>query len=358
MNRIELIEDLYAYNDWANAKVLSLCEGLTDQQLDAPREMGFGTLRATLFHILTAEIVWMERWQSVPWRPFPVDPEGMSIEAMEKGLAEVAAKRRDLIAEGRENRWSNRIAYMDSKKTEFDHKLCDLLLHVANHSVHHRAQALNFLRHFDRTVVAGIDYIFYRLACTTVEQSQDAMESLRAYGLAVAESAGRDAMWDAGTVARMFVYDDWANANVLSFAADLDGAALDREFEMGLGSIRKTLLHLRDAEKWWIQNWTVGPNPFPKSPPETSIASLSAEWKEQACTRDAFIKSVDADEASRVVEILAGGPPTRFRVGESVAHLAIHATHHRAQLINMLRHVGAPIKNIDLLYAIDVLPAA
>lgn len=57
----DLIDSQYAYTDWANAKVLSLCTGLSDAQLDRSKEMGFGTLRATLFHILAADTIWLER---------------------------------------------------------------------------------------------------------------------------------------------------------------------------------------------------------------------------------------------------------------------------------------------------------
>ena len=40
----ELFSSLYAYNQWANEKIVQLCAGLTDAQLDQPKEMGFGTL--------------------------------------------------------------------------------------------------------------------------------------------------------------------------------------------------------------------------------------------------------------------------------------------------------------------------
>lgn len=170
--------DLYAYNDWANTKIASLCDGLTDQQLDAPREMGFGSLRATLFHLLTAEVIWLERWRGLPWRTFPTNPGDFSAQQFLDGLQEVASQRHELIELNRQGRWNNQIQYLDSKKTPYDHCLFDLLLHVANHGVHHRAQALNYLKQFDRSVVAGLDYIFYRLAKFSVKQSCDAKESL------------------------------------------------------------------------------------------------------------------------------------------------------------------------------------
>lgn len=50
-----MIDSLFADNDWANARILKLADGLNDKQLDLQREMGFGSLRATLFHIWAAE---------------------------------------------------------------------------------------------------------------------------------------------------------------------------------------------------------------------------------------------------------------------------------------------------------------
>ncbi|EMI19903.1 DinB, partial [Rhodopirellula maiorica SM1] len=228
-----LMDDLYAYNDWANDKVIALCGDLSDAQLDTPREMGFGTLRATLFHILTAEVIWMERWQGVPWRPFPKDPEGMSVDAIADALRDVAQQRRDLMSAEQDSRFSRLVQYQDSKQTPYDHRLSDLLLHVVNHGVHHRAQALNYLKQFDRTVVAGIDYLFYRLAKHAVPQSPEAEASLRAYGLDVSEPCGERCPWDAQWNIRQFQYNDWATGKVLEFAASLTDEQLDRDFAMG-----------------------------------------------------------------------------------------------------------------------------
>ena len=317
--------------------------------------MGFGSLRATLFHLLAAEVIWLERWRGLPWRTFPTNPGDFSAQQFLDGLQEVASQRHELIELNRQGRWNNQIQYLDSKKTPYDHCLFDLLLHVANHGVHHRAQALNYLKQFDRSVVAGLDYIFYRLAKFSVKQSCDAKESLTEYGLEVSEADASSCPWDGAIAKRYFQYNDWATGQVIEMAANLSDEALDRDFQMGPGSLRKTLYHLFDAERWWVGNWTTGPHPFPQTADDTSIFSLRDQWKEVAVKRNGVIAEIDDSEAQRIIEIEAGGPPTKFRVGESVIHVAVHGSHHRAQLINMLRHVGASIKDIDLLYAIDEL---
>ncbi|QDT12947.1 DinB family protein [Planctomycetes bacterium K23_9] len=350
-----LIDDLYTYNDWANDKVLTLCDGLTDQQLDTPREMGFGTLRATLFHILTAEQVWMERWQEVPWRPFSTDPAGMSVGTLRRALAVVAEQRRELIDENRGDSFARRISYQDSKKTPYDHVLSDLLLHVASHGVHHRAQALNYLRQFDRTLVGGVDYIFYRLATASVKQSCDSVMALKGYGLDVSDATDQPCPYDDAAVKRLFQYHDWATRQVLDFAADLPAESLDRDFQMGPGTIRKTLLHLYDGERWWPEIWKGSSVAYPTSRDDVTIATLRKDWDSLSTQRREYLDQLTAQETQRVVSAQFGGPPINFRIGVSINQLAMHGTHHRAQLINMFRHVGADWKNIDLLYAIEHL---
>ncbi len=59
MQAVSIYKDLFDYNDWANAKIDALCEGLAEDVLDAPRDMGFGSLRNTVFHIVEAEKIWL-----------------------------------------------------------------------------------------------------------------------------------------------------------------------------------------------------------------------------------------------------------------------------------------------------------
>ena len=351
----ELFLSLYAYNDWANEKIVRMCDGLTDAQLDQPKEMGMGTLRSTLFHILTADVVWMERWESAPWREFPLDPDGKSVAEIATSLGEVANRRTSLIENQAADGWSSMIEYQDSAKTPYSHQLHDLLLHVWIHGIHHRAQALNYLRQFERTIPGGIDWIFYKLATGSTTQSPEAVEAMTGFGLAVNDSIGNDVEWRFRSIKRLFEYGDWAFTQVVDNAIKLDDAALDRPFEMGSGSIRKNMLHMFDAEQWWVTNWTKGGSPFPHSPESTSMLDLKELWTSKAAARNAYLESVDQEEAVRIIEVSFGGPPIRNKVGEAALQLTMHGAHHRAQVVNMFRHCEAPIGNIDLLYGLEHL---
>lgn len=165
-----ILEDLYSANEWAWQRLLRLCEGLSDEQLDAPREMGFGSLRATLFHMFVSEQIWLERWTGRPWRPFPMDPAGATLAEINEGMQRTRRERQQLLDDERATGWRRVVTYLDSKQNEYRKPLDELLHHVANHGVHHRAQALSYLKGFGRTVPVGLDYLFYRLARPSVAQ--------------------------------------------------------------------------------------------------------------------------------------------------------------------------------------------
>ena len=106
--------------------------------------------------------------------------------------------------------------------------LGDMMLHVCNHGVHHRAQGVNMVRHLGAGAL-DLDYIYMKM-----EPSSQLATN-----------------YDIDTIAEYFRYTDWARDRVLSIAETLDDDALDRAFEMGMGTLRTTLTHVCDAERWW-----------------------------------------------------------------------------------------------------------
>ncbi len=347
-----VLAELYDYNDWANGRVLRLCDGLSDELLDAPREMGFGSLRATLFHILAAERVWLDRWIGRPRKALETDPDGMSVEQLATALREVSRERAALIEREEATRFERTVNYADSRGTPFAHRIGDLLLHVANHGTYHRAQALHFLKQHGRTAPAGLDYLFYKLARPDIEQSPEAVEALRGFGLEVAGGPGREVRFERGVIERYVSYGDWAFTTVLESAKQVaEDSLLDFDYRMGLGTIRRNLLHMYDAEWWWLRNWTEGGHaPFERLPETTALEELGQRWNVVAAQRNAYLASLDPVAAREIVEVSVGpSPPMKYRIVESLLQLCGHGTHHRAQVVNMIRRSGVTPPAIDVI---------
>jgi uncharacterized damage-inducible protein DinB len=346
-----LLRAYYDHHEWATGRILRLSDGLTDEQLDGKREMGLGSLRATLFHILAAERFWMKRWKGEPTGAFPMDPAGISIAGLEEGFAVSAEDRRKLIELEAKTDFNRLVRYTHANGVAYEQKVGELLLHVANHAVHHRAQALNYLKGFDRKLPGGLDFLFYKMAHPSTPQKPESLAAFRHYGLEVDGDPSGQVPFEKPRIQNYFAYGDWALAELLAAAKRLAPEKLNAWFDtshnMGFDTPRKSFLHMFDAENWWVRNWTIGTSTFDKLPESTSLEDFETKWKENAAQRNEFIAKQDSATAQRVVTVKPSGPTLDFRVAESFIQLCCHGTHHRAQILNMLRQAGAELPKID-----------
>ncbi|MGD8452339.1 MAG: DinB family protein [Phycisphaerae bacterium] len=342
------LRELFEHNDWARDKLMTLAADLTDAQLDRPFEMGEGSLRATLRHYYGAERIWAQHVRMPGCEAFP---HSRTLEAV-SDLRHTA----DILAEVR-RRWLDTLppeamgqtaTYTTSKGETYTTPLGDILLHVCNHGFHHRAQALNMLRHLG-VETPMLDFLLMKLERPTIPITPTFSDGLRALGLTVPEQTVAARPLDPETMRAGHAYGDMANERLCRLAVELSDEQLDRPFEIGLGTLRKTLLHIRDAEQWWYENW-INPAPveFAKLPPETSIGDLQRLFAETTERRDAFVEQVRGPDLERVVTAeVRPGACLSFRLGETMLQLFGHGTHHRAQALNMLRHLGAEVPALD-----------
>jgi uncharacterized damage-inducible protein DinB len=86
---------------------------------------------------------------------------------------------------------------------------------------------------------------------------------------------------------------------------------------------------------------------FPKHDSQEELIQLESRWLEVAQQRNAFVDSLDPELAAKVVIANPGKLRIPFRVIESMVQLCCHGTHHRAQIVNMLRQAGVKPPAID-----------
>lgn len=349
MKVVSALQDLFAHNDWANGRVLELCRQLSDEQLDKPREMGFGTLRNTLFHILEAEKLWLERWQGKPWRALVPDANGATIDSIVAESKSVADQRNQMLEEERSNKYSRIVEFQDSQQNAYAFPLGHLMNHVANHGVHHRAQALSYLKGFEKTIPAGLDYTFYKLAYPSCPQDEASREPMERYGLQFNRGEGNLVEFDVERIRTYFAYSDWAMNRVHQEAGPLDENQLDAELNLGMGTLRKNFQHMIDAERWWVGNWNSSGEKFPSGEDPRSLDAMRDQYAEVSGQRNAFIETLDETTFDRILSVSFGGPASSYRISETLLQLCAHATHHRSQCVNMLRQLGITFSWIDMI---------
>ena len=142
---------LYAYNDWANDRILAVAAELSDEQFTRNIVSSFPSIRDTLAHVAFAEWLWLQRWNgSSPGEmpPWTVEP---SIAGVTDHLHTIAKERRVYLADLPDDRLESFLDYRSMKGDPFSMPLRDLLLHCANHSTYHRGQLVTMLRQVGAT---------------------------------------------------------------------------------------------------------------------------------------------------------------------------------------------------------------
>jgi uncharacterized damage-inducible protein DinB len=133
------------------------------------------------------------------------------------------------------------------------------------------------------------------------------------------------------TIQRLAEYEVWCNAKMLEAARRLTVDQLFQAFPFGFKTIHATLFHTVEV----FQTWSGCVGPVIAKPamvpydPGMELGRI-VRWNEQIA--EAFLRAI---EDSHAAGLLASD-----RRIEQVFHLVTHGTHHRTQVITMLRLLG------------------
>ncbi len=155
---------------------------------------------------------------------------------------------------------------------------------------------------------------------------------------------------------RLHAHRAWVNRNLLTAVEPLGEETLRRPFEIGQGSIWKSLTHLYAAEFVWLEallgkEESLVPGDLPGKLPGnqqgtggfTNLADLRQKWSALEERWTAYLESLtpaDLDDLVYKKSASAGGIRFACRRSDVLLHVCTHAQYTAAQVVNMLRHVG------------------
>jgi uncharacterized damage-inducible protein DinB len=138
------IKRMARYNRWQNENLCSAADRLSDEARRQDRGAFFGSIHATLNHLLWTDEIWMSRFWGTP-RPQGGIPESTSLRAYWDQL-----KRDRVTFDARIIEWADELDdivlsgdltyYSGAAKRDITAPRWLLITHVFNHQTHHRGQ--------------------------------------------------------------------------------------------------------------------------------------------------------------------------------------------------------------------------
>ncbi|HYM02819.1 MAG TPA: DinB family protein [Stellaceae bacterium] len=136
---------LARYNAWANERLYEACAGLSDGEYRVKRRSFFGSIHATLNHILVGDRLWMSRIERAPLA-YALN------QILFEDFAELRTARRAqdaafirLVDGLPADRLDQPLDYANTKGERFATPLRLVIGHIVNHQTHHRGQVHDML---------------------------------------------------------------------------------------------------------------------------------------------------------------------------------------------------------------------
>ena len=138
------VQRMARYNRWQNENLYGVADTLTDAERRRERGAFFGSIHATLNHLLWGDQIWMSRLAGSP-RPEGGIPESVSRHAQWSDLKRERGAFDEIIID-----WADHLDpawlagdltwYSVAAKTELSNPRWLLVTHMFNHQTHHRGQ--------------------------------------------------------------------------------------------------------------------------------------------------------------------------------------------------------------------------
>jgi uncharacterized damage-inducible protein DinB len=135
----------------------------------------------------------------------------------------------------------------------------------------------------------------------------------------------------------LLAHDRWATQQILVACQKLTDEQFHKKYEMGPGSLHDTVTHILAAIRGW-GDLLAGREQRPRLEGTKRTVTQLLEMLEELAAD--FSKSAHGHPVEEIVSRTRDGKTYSFTRGAVVTHVTTHGMHHRAQCLNMLRHVG------------------
>ena len=88
------VQHVFAYDEWANGRLVAAAADLTPEEYTRDLGASFGSVRGTLIHIMWGEKRWLQRWVDGSRLPDPLPSDFPDCSSLQDGWLRLANDRR------------------------------------------------------------------------------------------------------------------------------------------------------------------------------------------------------------------------------------------------------------------------
>ena len=138
---------------------------------------------------------------------------------------------------------------------------------------------------------------------------------------------------------RLLAHDRWATAQLLEASRDLTAAQLDREFDIGLRTLRATYDHTFFNIEFWTRVASGQPTDGIERA-KGSLATLTARHEDAHRAFAAFARRMRDEGRLEDTFVDHFGGDVTF--GGVIIHVVQHNADHRTEVLHILQRLGVP----------------
>jgi uncharacterized damage-inducible protein DinB len=157
----ELLQQLAAYNIWANQRILEVILALPEEKQKQEIPSSFKSLYHTVLHMWNAENIWWQRMKLQERITKPFDTFKGTMNELANESLQQNRQWQEWVNNASDAALDHVFQYQTFQKEQFKQPIYQMLLHVFNHGTYHRGQLINMLRQLGITKLPDTDFIVW-----------------------------------------------------------------------------------------------------------------------------------------------------------------------------------------------------
>src|SRR5690349_2891231 len=134
------VRDLFAYNKWANDRMIAAVDVLSSEQRTQALGSSFTSILATVAHIAGAEWVWLERWRGASPSAMPEWAATTEWDPIKTRFADLEAERTAFLTTLADADLPRPLTFTLFNGSSDTQPLQVQFQHLVNHGTYHRGQ--------------------------------------------------------------------------------------------------------------------------------------------------------------------------------------------------------------------------